>query len=412
MSQELKLAWLQEVLGVGADEDDTPPESGKARKNAFTEALSSAENKLMRLFSTTKTLTDGDTGLDTTRIKDDLAYQRKALENAASITDEGERQAAIERINRRIDEIQAHANALETARKAVMGDSKKAPTDAQKNKIYQQALEDFYGLKLSVPLLMSNTHLDRVFDMMGTVPKGQTGHDKLKKLEYTRDKGWKGSGAYGGGEILMGDFGDATGEETYTVDGKALPANSFDVTMLHEMGHALDDEKKIMDRFQGLDGCGGWVKESLASVVAAMLKEFKGSGPAGATLSDAVVESAIKQVLKGSTSLAVPQGVDATEWNALLSGFLSPTVRPSCEAAEPWFNPPPALADGRCYIESYSNDWWSYRHASVAATKVNKYQWRSPAEWFAEVYAITWLKRNNPPTGVAKEVTEFMFKEA
>ena len=35
--------------------------------------------------------------------------------------------------------------------------------------------------------------------------------------------------------------------------------------------------------------------------------------------------------------------------------------------------------------------------AARAPTKVNNYQWRAPGEWFAEVYAISWLSKKKPP---------------
>jgi hypothetical protein len=177
-------------------------------------------------------------GLGTDRLKFDWADQEQALVDAAKLTDASGCDAAVKRARKRLEQLRDHAQALAQATKKVMGDAKGTPDDAQKSTIYQKALKERYGLKIEVPKGMSNTHFDRVFDMMGAVPRDQTKHRKLKKLSYTDDKNWKGSGAYGGAEILMGDFGNAKGTENYEVDGKKVPANSFDVTTLHEMGHA------------------------------------------------------------------------------------------------------------------------------------------------------------------------------
>jgi hypothetical protein len=61
--------------------------------------------------------------------------------------------------------------------------------------------------------------------------------------------------------------------------------------------------------------------------------------------------------------------------------------------------------------ESYkgSAPWWRYSSADRTNTFVTNYQWRAPGEWFAELYAITWFKKVEPPTGVAKEVRQYMF---
>jgi hypothetical protein len=40
---------------------------------------------------------------------------------------------------------------------------------------------------------------------------------------------------------------------------------------------------------------------------------------------------------------------------------------------------------------------------------VRDYQFRSPAEWFAELYAYTWYNKKKAPTGVDKAVTKYMF---
>ena len=246
-TQDTKLAWLQQVLGVGqAQASGSTPGTTRqpARKisaSDFTEEVTKQGDKAAEHFLSGEVAELKKLGLDTSRLQKDQQFQQKALKAAMALPEGAERTAAMERIRLRLEELQEHAEALKTATEAVMASAKGKPSAAQKSAIYQKALEDHYGLAITVPAGMSNTHFDRVFDMMGTVPKSQVEHGKLKKLTYDKTADWKGSGAYGGAEVLMGDFGRAKGAENYEVDGKVLPANSFDVTMLHEMGHALDD---------------------------------------------------------------------------------------------------------------------------------------------------------------------------
>lgn len=391
----LQLNWLREVLGVAA-ESDTPQTLQKFGFSSFTEALSDLGTSIMTMFSDP---------VVSKRAQEDLEYQNKALETAKTLENEEERVEAVARIDKRLKEIKAHCDALETARKEVMGDSKKPPTTEQRSKIYAKALETHYGMAITIPEGMSNTHLDRVFDMMGAVPKSQVDHAKAKKLEFKKE--WGSSGAYGGGTIKMGDFGWAWGSETYEVDGKKLPANSFDVTMLHEMGHALDDKESIMATHQHKDACGGWKAEDLKSVVTVMFQLFMNSFKPDPSLTTDIIVKCIVDALRTGIP-AKPEDVDDDAWNQLVT-FVADKVVPSSGRSEPWFTPPPPIS-GRCYLESYTNHWWSYSHAAVSKTRVNDYQWRSPGEWFAEVYAISWLKRTPPPSAVDAAVAAYMWQ--
>lgn len=62
-------------------------------------------------------------------------------------------------------------------------------------------------------------------------------------------------------------------------------------------------------------------------------------------------------------------------------------------AKTPW-DYPVVLADGRCYHEGYPGKWFSYSNDDRADKKqsVSLYQWRSPGEWFAELYAWHYIE--------------------
>jgi hypothetical protein len=346
-------------------------------------------------------------GLDTKRLKGDQAEQERALADAAKVPDKGQREAAITRARKRMQELQKHAEALASAAKKVMGDAKGAPNEAQKAAIYKNALEDHYGLEVTIPAGMTNTHMDRVYDMMGTVPKKQAKHRKLKKLTYSSAADDAGSGAYGDAEIEMGDFGDATGSEDYQIDGEKVPANSFDVTTLHEMGHALDDKQGIMAKHMAKSGCGGWRSESKDSVADALLAFFRSKVTVGKEITDKAVRDAILAALSGTTPTA-PAGAKDSDWQQV-TGFLADYAAKVIGSYKPWFK---AAVDigGRAYIQSYKTRWNSYEIAAREPTKVNDYQWRAPGEWFAEVYAISWLSKKKPPKAVDDAVAEHCWR--
>lgn len=415
---EAKLTWLNEVLGVGKDDDSPEEMQQKGFFESIGDFVSGAVESVTRLVSGPEPTEEqkllnaqvealDKLGLDTKRLKGDRADQAAKLVEANKITDEAERKAAVDRVNKRIKELELHAAALAAASKHVMAGAKGAPNATQKAAIYKKALEDHYGLAITIPSGMSNTHMDRVFDMMGTVPRDQAKHDKMDKLTYVDTDDYKGSGAYGGTTVLMGDFGDASGMENYQVDGKVLPANSFDVTTLHEMGHALDAKEGIMAAHMSKTGCGGWKTESKDSTIDALVAYFKKTVTVSDKMTEAMVRTAIDSALGGAIP-AAPDGAEEADWDKVRD-FLGNYPMKIRSGYSPWFKDPVDV-DGRAYIQSYSTRWNSYLVSARAPTLVNKYQWRAPGEWFAEVYAISWLKKTKPPAAVDADVAAYMWK--
>lgn len=349
-------------------------------------------------------------GFETKQIMADHATQAKRGVTAEKLTDPAERTKALDDVKATVAEQIEHAKALGKSIKNIMGASKSAPTADQKAAIYKDAIEKLYDVSITIPSGMKNTHLDKVFDMLGTLPKKDVKQEKFKTLQYNDAANYKGSGAYSlvSPKIIMGDFGDATGKEDYQIDGKTIPANSFNVTTLHEVGHAVDDKHKIMDANGSKAGCGGWNKESLGSTVAAFLPELKKAVTVAPGISDQVLSDAIETALKAGTT-AQPTGVGLDDWKPILK-YLVDNCLKIRSAAKPWFASSQIALGDRVYQEAYSNNWWSYSNAARSTTKVNNYQWRSPAEWFAEVYAISWLAKKKAPAGVDASIAEYMFK--
>lgn len=334
----------------------------------------------------------------------DLAKRGVAAEKLT----EPDRTKQIDEIKKRASEEVEHARSLSKSVKKIMGDKKGNPNGSQKSAIYKGAIEDLYGLKITVPPGMKNTHFDKVFDMFGTVPKGDVKQDKLKSLTYSNKRADRGGGAYGSNDIEMGDFGGARGKETYEIDGKKIPANSFNITTLHEVGHAVDEKHGIMTKNGAKGGCGGWKRESVRSTTAAFLPELKKAVTVAPEVTDAVLTAAIRAALKAGTT-AQPDGVATEAWKPILKYLVGHCLKVRSDA-DPWFASSQIVVGGRVYQEAYAAEWWSYDNGARASTKVNNYQWRSPAEWFAEVYAISWLSKKRAPTGVDASVVPYMYK--
>ncbi|MFY9479878.1 MAG: hypothetical protein WAQ08_19750 [Aquabacterium sp.] len=139
-----------------------------------------------------------------------------------------------------------------------------------------------------------------------------------------------------------------------------------------------------------------------------MLAHFKKANNVGKALTDDMVLEAIREELEGTVPV-MPNGVAPSDWKLVID-YLKLVTERSRGSYSPWFENTAVNVGGRAYVESYDNEWWSYEHASRAPTRVNNYQWRSPAEWFAEVYAITWLKKVKPPAAVDASVAAFMWQ--
>ena len=68
------------------------------------------------------------------------------------------------------------------------------------------------------------------------------------------------------------------------------------------------------------------------------------------------------------------------------------------ESGKPWNNASASKNNaigGRVIQEAYKDEWVSY-HLAARARGIRAYQFRSPAEWFAELYAAFYLGKLKP----------------
>ncbi len=357
-----------------------------------------------------KALTDEVAGLkkrgfNTRQMQADGADFASSGATAEALTDPAARTKALESLYKRVDDEVVHAKALAKSLKDIVGDTDK-PSQSQKSAIYKKALEECYGLTIEVPAGMKNTHFDRMFDMFGTVPKSDTKQDQLKKLTYVKTD--TGGVFYSDGTIEMGNYGKAEGSEDYEIDGKKLPANSFNVTALHEIGHSVDQKHNIMGSNRTKAGCGNWKPETVGSVATGFLADLKASAKLSDKVTDDMLTAAINTALSAGTTTQ-PATIGNADWKHIVK-FLVHKCLPVRDAAQPYFKSTPVVTGDRVFTEAAPGEWWSYASAARTSTKVNNYQWRSPGEWFAEVYAISWLKKRKPPSGVDAAVAEYMWK--
>jgi hypothetical protein len=103
-----------------------------------------------------------------------------------------------------------------------------------------------------------------------------------------------------------------------------------------------------------------------------------------------------------ATLAAIPKNVDMKA----LSKYIA--------SASPWdrdITGDPDIAGVKPSHEAYSGDaqWWRYSAKDRRSTSVSGYQWRSPVEWFAELYAVTWFKKVEPPGAVHAAIRPYLF---
>ncbi len=264
----------------------------------------------------------------------------------------------------------------------------------RKQAAYQVALEKSYGIAIDVSSGMTNTHFDRVYDMFGKLPVEHTRTEKMKNLTYTQKPN---EASYGHATIVMGNFGDASQSWGYKE-----PQNGFNISTLHEVGHSVDDKYRLMTK-NASPSCGGWQEETLETVTAAFVDSYTGKKFANL---DRCVGTALSTGNSPSPTDLKGCG-DLTNILAVVDQCFKIRV-----GKTPWKKEQTVTIGERSYHESYPGKWVSYLAASRSGMEeVRDYQWRAPGEWFAELYAWTWMRQEVAP-GVDKKVAAYMWTPA
>jgi hypothetical protein len=286
--------------------------------------------------------------------------------------------------------------------------------DPAQQAICKAALEACFKLQVETPPGMSVNALPTIFKMFAKVPAEHLGHDKLTKLEYETDPDM-GSSYYsdGGKKVVLNKIKGAIDTDAHydMVDqsdpSKKVKVNYLKATTLHEIGHGVDAKNQIMAKNMAKDEFGGWKKETVDSVAQVVFDQwFKGLAATSGSPTAAELLEIVKGVL-ATGKPSKPTAMSASVWDKLTktSDFQEGTQ--DCgnmrnPDKSPW-DKPTVLSDGRCYHEGYAGDWFSYNGAQ-RATGVSNYQWRAPAEWFAELYALHHLKGKDVPQCVKADI--------
>lgn len=308
------------------------------------------------------------------------------------------------------------------------------PADSTPAEVFSQAMKARFGVELTqfkkkqtqvhelepAPGNAPDKSVKQLYKLMATVPDSHVKGALERVTRYTDDKG---GGSYAAltkqanlycGRAGSRSVGDAPEEETLAapdelpeIDEDCKPADGpapkqFNFTALHEVGHAIDDAANFMGSRRGDDRFGGWLTSSAEDAAAAAADKFGYDK-----------DYIVKVLANKGKPLDEDDRPDAP-------GVETPQRRQAREAAENWcalvvqggnlWWKGSKIADaeigGRVYQEAYSNQWYSYP-AAARKQGITGYQFRSPGEWFAELYAAFYsnkLKETHPAVSWLKDI--------
>jgi hypothetical protein len=86
------------------------------------------------------------------------------------------------------------------------------------------------------------------------------------------------------------------------------------------------------------------------------------------------------------------------------------TLDQSLVSRQPWEKlSQEKIVGDRAAHQTSGDEWWSYSVAEREAATVRPYQWRAPGEWFAELYAYSWFRKEDPPAAIGKKVRSYLY---
>lgn len=222
------------------------------------------------------------------------------------------------------------------------------------------------------------------------------------------------------------ESGESTDKTTDAKRGKQM----LDTLVLHEMGHKVDAGRRYSDKDPTFLRLAHWKAYKLGSV--ALSKPLRlalegGMGnpygaPADLTAAERqLARDGIDNAFAGSprpkkeadlrkhlrkayvdrygVTTAVAKGAGTRRklselWAHLKGQNLYRHVWKGSSAQSPWYNGEPfaVLNQGRQFHEGYgyAQKWWSYKTKYIQQRKISQYQFRCPADHFAELYAVYW----------------------
>jgi hypothetical protein len=276
----------------------------------------------------------------------------------------------------------------ELREKAVaLGDRAPSPDDLA---LLMVAIEKLFNID-AVSGDLGSKSLPLLFKLLNSLPEGQVKqNDMLKSIVVSKEKGDSSHSKDDASIIINAGELSAANTKTYETAAGDVQLNSFTSTTLHEIGHSVDAAVRYM-KSKGDDlRFGGWRTETPETILTFAVTRFKTTYASAATLADEIIKPLLNACLTtGDLPEVVPDEAIRTDatvvWcKAVYANHSNALWRADRGTAASVAN------DGRVYIESYAGEWWSY---AIAARdqQVSNYQFRSPHEWFAEVYSVRML---------------------
>lgn len=285
-------------------------------------------------------------------------------------------------------------------------------------KVVTTIAQERFGIKFEASAASSTADMQRICAVLAKVPQDVVKNPSLKLLKH--EKPGKNGGAYGsiGGAIEMNgrpgqsyqQFGpnlkNSDGKDQLgPVDDSCKPANNdavdyMDFAALHEVGHAVDDAQTFMASREGKAEFGGWKEfgskvEPIADAVANLHKYDR--------------KYVLDKILRlNPQPPAPPKGVTAEQWTARQAEV--DKWHRIATAKNVWWRQGDCDAitiGGQIYHEAYEMNWVGYL-ASARKRGMTGYQFRAPAEWFAELYAAFHsgkIKKGHPSEGWLKKLS-------
>ncbi|HSI56713.1 MAG TPA: hypothetical protein VLA16_04100 [Ideonella sp.] len=244
--------------------------------------------------------------------------------------------------------------------------------------------------------------LRRMYQLMSKLPKSMTLDNDSLKI-FTQKKG-RADGSYFNSdkkEVCMSEGPPQTGgyygvglpHELDDIDPNAKVVAGevmtyFEWNTLHEVGHAVDDKLGFMKN-RG-NALGGWVEHG--SNVRPVAKALKDLYDFDLDYLAAYLDGV------GKPPMPVPTGgASAEEWERRRADACAHADRMRV-GLDPWQTAASAKACAigtQCFQESYAGSWTEYPLAQ-RKMGVSGYQFRSPAEWFSELFACYHSGKMNP----------------